>query len=1500
MNHIEQDTQKRPQKTGLFAVLGASLPSRGSSMPSTVARSRAYRPLALALFVTLPAVFALTVGVSPALATLGAPILRSVTAFPGSGTGPAIFSTRMSYSADLEDNGLPTEWRAEYSTSKSSLESGSGVIASSGTQAVSGEDSGPYIEFGSPSPLRFTGGGGRPVLRHLTPNTHYYARFVAKNGDGQAELPFEFTTQPVAAPEIGTNTDEPASEEPEVDHLERLDFGDVQGKNNIAPTSVTFWAKIESNGAPTEYTFGLSRSSPSGPFTTCVHNGSIATAEEFAEQEFHCEGLEPETTYYTRLIAHNEAGVMEQAKFYTGELGSRGEGNSIRTPTAKPLVGTPTFRNITAGSAQVEDGVQTNHEETRWRFEIASSVLGLVGMWAPVPGAAGTIPQAEAETESDQTVEGAIAGLEPATTYDVRLFAENASGEAQYCHEEEDAEVCELAATAAAAFGALETVGPPTALTLATHSFQGESPRVIGAVDPDNTPTSAEQTVTIGGAPTGGTFALTYRGQTTGAVGAGTVTSGSDTISALVAAEGTGNLVKGSGTVTGLTTGLGRFTVDDEVTGVGIPGSHDEIQAISGSTLTLSEPATATVSGAKLSTEGPQPFRVGEAISGTGIPPGTRITALEPSLTLSADATASGSGVALTADLPYDASPHTVERALGELPGEPSMAVQGANGGPYTIIFNGRDSEAEEPPIEGVASGLTPSGSIAIAVTNPGGVGYDTRYHFQYISQKAFEAEGGFAGPEVKETPEVDVGAGVESKFGAADLPGLTAGETYRYRIVAASTYPGPPVDGAEQTLTAPAAPAVESPVSCPNEAFRVGASARLPDCRAYEQLTPTHKEGAREPFNYGLAVGGGVVIAEGGDRVMLEAEGTNWGTSPAAGQGPYFFSREEGKGWRMTAASPQPQTGIDSTTSELFSPGLGSLGFSSSFETSQGNESKDVEYKVGPAGGPYVTAAAIPRGDAGSGSGWVAASRDFSRLFLASKDHALLGVATGTKEGSDLYEYAGGELRQVNVAGSSGATIGACGANIVKGDEEAGTESSAHAVSADGLRVFFEAVPGRDCSEPKHLYMREDGESTVDLGAYQFLGANAEGTEVLLEKRSGETHKILLDELESATLKALFAVHGGTSIGEGTFAVSEDFSTIYLISPESLIPLAQTAKSSLVDNIYRYDIPSGTLSLIDTGTRIRVEAAKVSADGHDLYLEADGLEGVPGGKGDQGSGGGSNSQVYRYDSEESVLQCMSCSSSFDPEPKLTAVFGDIGGNGGILRSLTGYPRQQFASANGDYAFFDTPSALLPSDVDGEVAPEAGLTPGESENTSTEFSVSSDVYEWRKPGIDGCTHVEGCLALITSGRGGFLNLFLGTDESGRDAFIYTNSQLVPGDEDTAGDVYDARIGGGMPPPAPRPVECEGDACSTPASAPNDETPSSFTFSGAGNALVPGPVDNPVVSSKKHKRKDRPKKGKPKGGKSKREKTKRRRAGGRRGRKASRRREMAIRSSEGVK
>ena len=743
--------------------------------------------------------------------------------------------------------------------------------------------------------------------------------------------------------------------------------------------------------------------------------------------------------------------------------------------------------------------------------------------------------------------------------------------------------------------------------------------------------------------------------------------------------------------------------------------------------------------------------------------------------------------------------------------------------------------------------------------------GFDTHYHFQYGPTVAYGSV----------TPTSDAGSGggsgIEPAVVGAGLPGLQAGETYHYRLVASSAAAGGVTEyGADRTLTVPAPAAVSAPAACANERFRVGPSAGLPDCRAYEQVTPVDKEGAVEPFAYGtLGVNSpGALLGEDGEHFMVSSQFTNWGAG--TGKSPYFFARGE-EGWQMTPGAPQPEAGIDHYYPQLYAPDLTSFAFAADWLTSEGAQSPDVEFKAGPPGGPYLTAAVVPRSEVNNLSeegGWIAASQDFSKLILEVDDRALVaGHPSATSSGFDLYEYAGGVLHQVNVA-SDGKTIGACGATIADGNGEpiggkSAPDSSSHAVSADGSRVFFEAVPGSDCSEPQHIYMRAGGE-TRDLGVYKFVAANADGSKVILEAGSGEAREVLLYETGSAKTKLLFTAHEHLTSEEHLhLEVSADLSVLYLTSPERLAPEAPEglhAAGGTPYNLYRYDI--------EAGGQLRFVVSFVVADnpsspgygtvpdGRDYYFLAEEVIGLPAGEVNYGL---QLPQLYRYDSAEGVVECVSCASSFDPEPRWEVTSTLPHGVGAVEQTGAAMPDTTRITADGSRAFFDTRSALVPQDVAGEVSLLEGIAESkigiwegrQGGGFSTAYSPHSQVYEWREDGIEGCAQLQGCIGLLSGDTGGYFVQLIGIAEEGRDVFFTTHSQLGPNDHDSQGDVYDARAGGGEPPTPPRPVECEGDSCSTPFAAPSDLTPSSATFQGAGDltsAPPPGVVKK--VTTKK--------------------------------------------------
>ena len=228
-----------------------------------------------------------------------------------------------------------------------------------------------------------------------------------------------------------------------------------------------------------------------------------------------------------------------------------------------------------------------------------------------------------------------------------------------------------------------------------------------------------------------------------------------------------------------------------------------------------------------------------------------------------------------------------------------------------------------------------------------------------------------------------------------------------------------------------------------------------------------------------------------------------------------------------MTAGTVQPEAGFYEYHPQLFSSDLNQLALEAEWKAALGlagsSESPEVVFKTGAPGGPYTVVASVPRTRAGAG--WVGASANFSKLMLEVEDRKLIeGHPTSTKSGEDLYEYAGGVLRQANVD-SAGVTIGACGATAARGYESTNGSSSAHAVSIDGSRVFFEAVPGTNCSEATHLYMREAAAGrTVDIGPYSFAGADGEGTKLLLERHVGENDEFLLYDAQSETTTPAFS----------------------------------------------------------------------------------------------------------------------------------------------------------------------------------------------------------------------------------------------------------------------------------------------------------------------------------------------------------------------------------------
>ncbi len=116
------------------------------------------------------------------------------------------------------------------------------------------------------------------------------------------------------------------------------------------------------------------------------------------------------------------------------------------------------------------------------------------------------------------------------------------------------------------------------------------------------------------------------------------------------------------------------------------------------------------------------------------------------------------------------------------------------------------------------------------ALVNPGGI--ETTYRFEYGTTTEYGSSTPF--------PEGSVGEGVESHAVWASANGLAPGSTYHYRIVATNELGT--IYGPDQTFTTLSA----EQAACPNEQLRGGFSGKLPDCRAYELVTPPVTSGSQ------------------------------------------------------------------------------------------------------------------------------------------------------------------------------------------------------------------------------------------------------------------------------------------------------------------------------------------------------------------------------------------------------------------------------------------------------------------------------------------------------------------------------------------------------------------------------------------------------------------------------------------------------------------------------
>jgi hypothetical protein len=645
-----------------------------------------------------------------------------------------------------------------------------------------------------------------------------------------------------------------------------------------------------------------------------------------------------------------------------------------------------------------------------------------------------------------------------------------------------------------------------------------------------------------------------------------------------------------------------------------------------------------------------------------------------------------------------------------------------------------------------------------------------------------------------------------------------------------------------------------------------------LPDCRAWEMVSPPGKNGADvapvAPRTRAAADGSAVnfmSLAGFGDAQSVEFSndylsqrtglpGTNgWATHSIGPKQPSltmigaFLAKDTMYEWEMSpdltrgiyrsfrpiAASPNPDLEDQNLylRTDLRTPGDGTYQLITKPFTEVATPSPfSLDDEFGVAG----------------------ASEDFNHVaFEANLNLTEDAEGSSTK----LYEWDHGSLRLAGRIPAAGAEcddeigpacVAAESSQAGKGAIYPPRHVAPHTVSPDGSRVFFQAPAGREGG----VYMREDGVRTVKLNASEreppdsplgasLLGATADGSTAYFltserlvegdEESGSDLYAYHVDAPAGHRLVLVSADHepSDSQSAMGIVGSSADGSYVYFISSGQLV--AGEPILGAFQGLYVWH--AGTVSYLGYFARPQdvsineattswvfwssISSSRVTPDGKHLIFEAVNDAGFAGHGGLRPYDHGDTCDVEQIDSACREIYLYDADTgrlrcgSCDPE-------GFPGAGDALLTVVANGSNSRGTSHlshalsdDGRFVFFTTEDGLVPQDTNGD----------------------KDAYEY-----DSETEE---VRLISSGTSPDDSFFLDASADGKDVFFATTQRLSGWDVDGNYDLYDARVNGGFPEPPPAAAPCEGEACRAGAPpAPAPEQPGSAGFNGPGNPKWP--------------------------------------------------------------
>jgi hypothetical protein len=650
---------------------------------------------------------------------------------------------------------------------------------------------------------------------------------------------------------------------------------------------------------------------------------------------------------------------------------------------------------------------------------------------------------------------------------------------------------------------------------------------------------------------------------------------------------------------------------------------------------------------------------------------------------------------------------------------------------------------------------------------------------------------------------------------------------------------------------------------SCPNAAERFGASANLPDCRAYELVTPMIKE----DNDYLAAIHG---FPDGNHVAIMSLL-----PYPGAhnGQIANTLSTRTSSGWVSTSLTPQQGPGEPVEYQSPDNLGLHSfqVSFASDFsaafvDSPYASDPLDQDgttdvYRVDipsgasslaalPDSGPMTEALANPPGVFNPsgllnmiGTFVAGNSADGSHVYFETS--VALPTAAGTPAftpttGEGLYERYGGHTYLVGVLPDG--SLPPCGAEIANGGQNATSPFPRYnipAIAPDGSNFVFRTPGWRECpggNTPK-LYLREHNGTaqarTVALPGYELNARSADGSKLLLQDRSFYNGDKNIYEYDIPTGQTTIVAQGKEV---QVVAFSPDLSHVYYMEGPAQLKFGGSTSGT---QLYLYE--NGTSRPVMGSTaaagfasyypqaEFSYNYASTTPDGSKLlFLDRRNLTSYntedPTCRAQNlivGLTDGYCKEAYLYDAVNGSVTCVSCNPNGTPPVASVALFQRVNAHqaeGSIASFIP--PEMENISPDGSRVFFETEEALVPQDTNG----------------------TYDVYE----------RENGHYYLLSSGHGSYGSYLDGVGNKGNDIFIQSTDNLLPQDLENSQLVYDARVGGGFPytPPV---YGCDSGQCQGPQTpAPIFAPPPSSTFSGLGNPVTEEVKPIPVHKATKRK------------------------------------------------